>query len=87
MTSSWVFQSIESSHCLPFSTFRLDAPAQTSSPRRQDASLAGLAEVSMCSTILNPDETMSTKSVEDTINCTTLESGRNCHLKGGQWLR
>ena len=32
--------------------------------------MAGLAEVSLCSTILDPNETMAARSVEDTINST-----------------
>ena len=35
----------------------------------------------MCSTILNPDETMSTRSVEETINSTALESGLAAAVK------
>jgi topoisomerase (DNA) II binding protein 1 len=62
VTSNWVFESIEAGHMLPFQGFRLDSQkTNASTPTKQDMTVAGLAEVSLCSTILNPDETMAAR--------------------------
>jgi len=71
VSSSWVFDSIERGYCLATDSYRVDrGKTKASTPTKQDQTIAGLAEVSMCSTILNPDETMATRSIEDTINST-----------------
>ena len=82
ITSSWVFDSVAAGHMLPFRDFRLESQqtARSSTPTK-DETVQGLAEVSMCSTILNPDETMSVRSVEETINSTALESGLAAAVK------
>jgi len=82
ITSNWVFDSVATGHMLPFKDFRLESKktARSSTPTK-DETVQGLAEVSMCSTILNPDETMSVRSVEETINSTALESGLAAAVK------
>lgn len=76
VTSSWVFESIERGYCLPTEPYRVDrTKTKASTPTKQDQTVAGLAEVSLCSTILDPNETMATRSVEDTINSTVALSG------------
>jgi len=73
VTSQWVFDSIERGYCLNTEAYRVDkGKTNSSTPTKQDQTMAGLAEVSMCSTILNPDETVGTRLVEDTMNCTTM---------------
>ena len=57
MTSSWVLDSIEAGYCLATDSYRVEV--------RQD-------EVSMCDTILIPDESLATRRVEDTINSTAM---------------
>ena len=73
-----MFASISAGHALPYADYRVDNKAEkASTPTKQvredlvelvtslpqDQTVAGLAEVSMCSTILNPDDTVSTRSV------------------------
>ena len=71
VNSSWVFDSIEQGYCLPPDMYRVDRNrTNASTPTKQDQTVAGLSEVSMCSTILNPDETMTNRCIEDTINST-----------------
>ncbi len=53
LTPDWVFESIDKGYSLPTSRFRVDA-AKASSPIKQDETVR-LAEVSMCSTILDPN--------------------------------
>ena len=72
VSSAWVFDSIERGHCLPPDQYRVDRQAKSSTPTKQDQTQARLGEVSMCSTILNPDDTMVTRTVEDTINSTAM---------------
>ena len=92
ITSNWVFDSITAGHMLPFKDFRLETKTTRSSTPTKDETVQGqgLAEVSMCSTILNPDETMSVRSVEETINSTALESGLAAAVKSrttADWLK
>ena len=76
VTSTWVFDSIEQGYCLPTEPYRVDrTKTKASTPTKQDQTMAGLAEVSLCSTILDPNETMATRSVEDTINSTAALAG------------
>ena len=92
VSSSWVFDSIERGYCLPTEGYRVDKNTKSSTPTKQDQTQAGLGEVSMCSTILNPDDTMVTKCVEDTINSTAMlgeGGGLVAELKGkttADWL-
>ena len=90
VTSSWVFASISAGHALPYADHRVDNKAEkASTPTKQDQTVAGLAEVSMCSTILNPDETVSAR-VEETCNATALESGLAALVRGkatADWLQ
>lgn len=92
LTSDWVFDCIEKGYCLNTDTYRVDrGKASSSTPTKQDQTMAGLAEVSMCSTILNPDETVGARLVEDTMNSTTmgLEGGLVATIKGkttADWL-
>ena len=72
MTSSWVLDSIEAGYCLATDSYRVDKNTKSSTPTKQDQSQVRLDEVSMCDTILNPDETMATRCVEDTINSTAM---------------
>jgi len=73
VTNQWVFDCIEQGYCLPTDKYRVDrGKANSSTPTKQDQTMAGLAEVSMCSTILNPDETMGSRMVEDTMNSTDM---------------
>ena len=76
VTSSWVFESIERGYCLPTEPYRVDrTKTKASTPTKQDQTVAGLAEVSLCSTICDPNETMAARSVEDTINSTAALPG------------
>ena len=92
VSSSWVFDSIERGYCLPTEGYRVDKNTKSSTPTKQDQTQAGLGEVSMCSTILNPDDTMVTRCVEDTINSTAMlgeGGGLVAELKGkttADWL-
>ena len=72
MTSSWVLDSIEKGYCLPTDGYRVDKDTKSSTPTKQDQTQVRLDDVSMCSIILNPDETMATRCVEDTINSTAM---------------
>lgn len=72
MTSSWVQDSIEAGYCLPTDNYTVDKNTKSSTPTKQDQTQVRLDEVSMCSIILNPDETMVTRCVEDTINSTAM---------------
>ena len=72
MTNNWVFDSIEAGYCLPTESYRVDKNTKSSTPTKQDQSQVRLDEVSMCETILNPDDTMVTRCVEDTINSTAM---------------
>ena len=73
VTSQWVFDCIEKGYCLQTDSYRVDrGKANSSTPTKQDQTMAGLTEVSMCPTILNPDETVGTRLVEDTMNCTNM---------------
>ena len=53
VTSSWVMDSIEAGYSLPTDSYRVEV--------RQD-------EVSMCDTVIIPDESLGTRRLEDTIN-------------------
>ena len=76
VTSSWVLESIERGYCLPTDQYRVDRiKTKSSTPTKIDQTRAELSEVSMCSTILNPDETMAARSIEDTINSTAAIGG------------
>eukprot|EP00092_Neocalanus_flemingeri_P010154 GFUD01010944.1.p1 GENE.GFUD01010944.1~~GFUD01010944.1.p1 ORF type:complete len:1552 (+),score=561.52 GFUD01010944.1:76-4731(+) len=92
VSSQWVFDCIEKGYCLQTDTYRVDrGKANSSTPTKQDQTIAGLAEVSMCSIILNPDETVGSRLVDDTLNCTTmgLEGGLVAAVKGkttADWL-
>ena len=93
VTSSWVMDSIDRGYCQPTEPYRVDrGKTSASTPTKQDQTVAGLAEVSMCSTILDPDETMAARSVEDTINSTALNNeagGLVAAIKGkttADWL-
>ena len=70
MTSSWVLDSTEAGYCLPTESYRVERTTKSSSPTRQDQAQVRLGEVSMCSTILNLEESLATRKVEDTINST-----------------
>ena len=72
VTSSWVLDSIEAGYCLPTDNYRVEKTTKSSTPTREDQAEARLGEVSMCSTILNPEETLVTRQVEDTINSTAM---------------
>ena len=92
VSSSWVFDSIERGYCLPTEGYRVDKNTKSSTPTKQDQTQAGLGEVSMCSTILNPADTMVTRCVEDTINSTAMlgeGGGLVAEMKGkttADWL-
>ena len=70
VTSSWVLDSIEAGYCLPTDSYRVEKTTKSSTPTRPDKAQARLGEVSMCDTIPNPEETLATRQVEDTINST-----------------
>eukprot|EP00092_Neocalanus_flemingeri_P040838 GFUD01044457.1.p1 GENE.GFUD01044457.1~~GFUD01044457.1.p1 ORF type:complete len:510 (+),score=168.37 GFUD01044457.1:65-1594(+) len=70
VSSEWVFDCIEEGYCLQTAKYRIDRVQASSSTAKQDQIVAGLAEVSMSSILLNTDE--STRSVDDTINCSTM---------------
>ena len=72
VTSSWVLDSTEAGYCLPTESYRVEKTTKSSTPTKQDQTQARLDEVSMCETILNPDETLATRQVEDTINSTAM---------------
>ena len=72
MTSSWVLDSIEAGYCLTTDSYRVEKTTKSSTPTKQDQTQVRLDEVSMCETILNPDETLATRQVEDTINSTAM---------------
>ena len=74
MTSTWVFDSIEQGYCLSTEPYRVDR-TKTKATTKQDQTMAGLAEVSLCSTILDSNETMAARSVEDTISSTAALAG------------
>ena len=82
VTSSWVLDSIEAGYCLPTDNYRVEKNTKSSTPTKQDQSQARLDDVSMCSIILNPDETLVTRRVEDAINCTTMlgKTALSCRL-------
>ena len=92
VSSSWVFDSIETGYCLPTEGYRVDKNTKSSTPTKQDQTQARLDDVSMCSTILNPDDTMVTRCVEDTINSTAMlgeGGGLVAEMKGkttADWL-
>eukprot|EP00092_Neocalanus_flemingeri_P108788 GFUD01139726.1.p1 GENE.GFUD01139726.1~~GFUD01139726.1.p1 ORF type:complete len:533 (-),score=170.64 GFUD01139726.1:22-1620(-) len=69
VSSEWVFDCIEEGYCLQTAKYRIDRVQASSGTAKQDQIVAGLAEVSMSSILLNTDE--STRSVDDTINCST----------------
>ena len=76
MTSEWVTASIERGYCQDFQKFRVDKTGGSSTPTKQGRGGApNLAEVSLCSTILNPEDSINIRSVEDTVNSTALEAG------------
>jgi hypothetical protein len=64
---------------LPYPMYTDRGKANSSTPNEQDQTMAGLAEASMCSTILHP-----ARLVEDTMNCTNmcLEVGLVATIKG-----
>ena len=70
ITSDWVFDCIEKGHCLPTDDYRVDnlnPREKVSTPEKTDVTMAKLQEVSMCSTILHPnDQTTTTKTVNET---------------------
>ena len=82
VTSSWVLDSIEAGYCLPTDYYRVEKNTKSSTPTKQDQSQVKLDEVSMCDTILNPDETMVTRCVEDTINSTAMLGKINLMTSG-----
>ena len=79
ITSDWVFDCIEKGHCLPTDDYRVDnlnPREKVSTPEKTDVTMAKLQEVSMCSTILHPnDQTTTTKTVNET-------QGNNFHRVG-----
>ena len=77
ITSDWVFDCIEKGHCLPTDDYRVDnlnPREKVSTPEKTDVTMAKLQEVSMCSTILHPnDQTTTTKTVNET-QCNNFHS-------------
>jgi len=83
VTSDWMFESIEAGHCLPFVAFRVEIKAaDVETPlTKQDATITGLADISMYSNILNIDDTLCTRAAEETIK-TRLESEKVAVVQG-----
>ena len=93
VSSAWILDSIDRGYCLPTDQYRVDrSKTKASTPTKIDQTRAELSEVSMCSTILNPDETLAARCIEDTINSTAAigqETGLAAAIKGkttADWL-
>ena len=78
LNSDYVFDSIEKGYCLPSEGYRIDvggvsAKERASTPTKADETAAKLTEVSMCSTIMLPNET-TLQNVNETVapNSTTI---------------
>ncbi len=69
VTSDWVFDSIEKGICMGTDRYRVDLTAKekVSTPEKNDRTVAGLQEVSMCSTILLPSDATTTNNVNETL--------------------
>ena len=71
LTSDFVFDSIERGFCLPTDGYRVDAglPAKerASTPTWSDETAVRLNEVSMCSTIMQPNDTTVMHQVNETV--------------------
>jgi len=81
LTSDWVFDGIDKGYCLGYEGYRVERhKANASSPIKNTSREASLAEVSMCSTIMDPNETNVVTKVNDTVNSTVL--GPNQTLLG-----
>lgn len=85
LSLDWVFDSIEKGHCLPTDKYRVDAAPDSASgaagstdrastPTKADVTPAGLSEVSMCSTILRPQDETITSKVNETAASVTLNN-------------
>lgn len=64
VTSNWVFDSVEKGFCLPTKDYGvelLNDRVKVSTPEKMDKTVAKLQEVSMCSTILHPNEEATSK--------------------------
>jgi len=69
----WILDSVNKGYALPTDSYKVEKKNKASTPTKDTSSGAGLSDVSMCSTIMNPNESsMAMSRVDETVNCTAL---------------